>query len=93
MNDTEIGQALGTAEPQVNTDGHGALTDDARLPTGIAYVPSASGLQVGGDWYDAFAVAEDRIALAAGARRRRRRGDRRERAHALGHRRLRVEDL
>jgi phosphoserine phosphatase RsbU/P len=44
----------------------GALTDDARLPTGIAYVPSASGLQVGGDWYDAFAVADDRIALVVG---------------------------
>ena len=44
----------------------GALTDDARLPTGIAYVPSARGLQVGGDWYDAFEVAEDRIALVVG---------------------------
>ena len=29
------------------------------------YVPSASGLQVGGDWYDAFAIAEDRIATVA----------------------------
>jgi sigma-B regulation protein RsbU (phosphoserine phosphatase) len=44
----------------------GVLTDDARLPTGIAYVPSARGLQVGGDWYDAFAIAEDRIALVVG---------------------------
>jgi sigma-B regulation protein RsbU (phosphoserine phosphatase) len=44
----------------------GVLTDDARLPTGIAYVPSAHGLQVGGDWYDAFAIAEDRIALVVG---------------------------
>lgn len=42
------------------------LTDDARLPTGIAYSPSARGLRVGGDWYDAFAIAEDRIALVVG---------------------------
>jgi sigma-B regulation protein RsbU (phosphoserine phosphatase) len=44
----------------------GALTDDPRLPTGIAYRPSGRGLQVGGDWYDAFAIAEDRIALVVG---------------------------
>jgi phosphoserine phosphatase RsbU/P len=44
----------------------GALTDDPRLPTGIVYRPSGRGLQVGGDWYDAFAIAEDRIALVVG---------------------------
>ena len=44
----------------------GVLTDDPRLPSGIAYSPSGRGLQVGGDWYDAFAIAEDRIALVVG---------------------------
>ncbi|MCE3552507.1 SpoIIE family protein phosphatase [Pseudonocardia sp. RS11V-5] len=38
----------------------------ARLRTATRYRPGAAGVQAGGDWYDVFAVDDDRIALSVG---------------------------
>jgi anti-anti-sigma factor len=37
-----------------------------RLRTATRYRPGAAGVQAGGDWYDVFAVDDDRIALSVG---------------------------
>ena len=42
------------------------LPEDPRLSISASYLPAVSGLQVGGDWYDAFAIDRDRIALVVG---------------------------
>ena len=42
------------------------LPDDPRLSISASYLPAVSGLQVGGDWYDAFCIDRDRIALVVG---------------------------
>ncbi|MCE0762618.1 SpoIIE family protein phosphatase [Pseudonocardia kujensis] len=38
----------------------------ARLRTATRYRPGTAGVQAGGDWYDVFAVDDDRIALSVG---------------------------
>jgi sigma-B regulation protein RsbU (phosphoserine phosphatase) len=44
----------------------GALPSDVRFELGVTYLPFDDGLTVGGDWYDAFAIDADRIALVCG---------------------------
>lgn len=44
----------------------GIRMEDPRLAVGIRYLPSAAGLQVGGDWYDVFPLGGDRVALVVG---------------------------
>lgn len=44
----------------------GVLPDDPRAAIGIAYVPADVGLEVGGDWYDAFSLDERTIAIVVG---------------------------
>jgi sigma-B regulation protein RsbU (phosphoserine phosphatase) len=44
----------------------GSLPDDARVHTEVVYRPAVQGLQVGGDWYDAFRLDGDAIALVVG---------------------------
>jgi len=39
---------------------------DPRLVVGAAYRPADDGLEVGGDWYDAFFLDADRLALVVG---------------------------
>jgi len=43
-----------------------ALPDDPRLRISACYRPAIDGLDVGGDWYDAFTLDDDRIALVVG---------------------------
>jgi serine/threonine-protein kinase RsbW len=49
---------------------HAMLTEDLPRGAGVdvhaAYRPSGSGLEVGGDWYDAFAIDDTTVALAMG---------------------------
>jgi PAS domain S-box-containing protein len=42
------------------------LPEDPRLGLSACYRPADDGLQVGGDWYDAFTLDHDRIALVVG---------------------------
>jgi PAS domain S-box-containing protein len=42
------------------------LPDDPRLSISACYRPAIHGLDVGGDWYDAFVLDDDRIALVVG---------------------------
>ena len=42
------------------------LPEDPRLGLSACYRPADDGLQVGGDWYDAFFLGHDRIALVVG---------------------------
>ncbi len=42
------------------------LPTDARLEVSACYRPAVDGMQVGGDWFDAFAVDADRVALVVG---------------------------
>jgi PAS domain S-box-containing protein len=42
------------------------LPEDPRLGLSACYRPADDGLQVGGDWYDAFFLDHDRIALVVG---------------------------
>ena len=42
------------------------LPDDPRLGISACYRPAIDGLDVGGDWYDAFALDDSRIALVVG---------------------------
>ena len=42
------------------------LPDDPRLDISACYRPAIDGLYVGGDWYDAFLLDRDRIALVVG---------------------------
>jgi sigma-B regulation protein RsbU (phosphoserine phosphatase) len=44
----------------------GALPAHPALDLGVAYRPAVAGLEVGGDWYDAFWLDERRIALVVG---------------------------
>jgi phosphoserine phosphatase RsbU/P len=44
----------------------GALPEDERVRTEVVYRPAVQGLQVGGDWYDAFRLDGDAIALVVG---------------------------
>jgi sigma-B regulation protein RsbU (phosphoserine phosphatase) len=44
----------------------GTLPDDERVHTEVVYRPAVQGLQVGGDWYDAFRLDGDAIALVVG---------------------------
>jgi serine/threonine-protein kinase RsbW len=44
----------------------GALPADPALEIGVAYRPAEAGLEVGGDWYDAFWLGERRIGVAVG---------------------------
>ena len=43
-----------------------SLPDDPRLRVSACYRPAIDGLYVGGDWYDAFRLDDDRIALVVG---------------------------
>jgi sigma-B regulation protein RsbU (phosphoserine phosphatase) len=43
----------------------GALPEDPALEIGVAYRP-AEGLEVGGDWYDAFWLEDGRVGVAVG---------------------------
>jgi PAS domain S-box-containing protein len=42
------------------------LPDDPRLRISACYRPAIDGLDVGGDWYDAFVLDDDRVALVVG---------------------------
>ncbi len=42
------------------------LPEDPRLLISACYRPAIDGLDVGGDWYDAFVLDDDRIALVVG---------------------------
>jgi len=42
------------------------LPDDPRLRISACYRPAVDGLDVGGDWYDAFVLDDNRIALVVG---------------------------
>jgi phosphoserine phosphatase RsbU/P len=44
----------------------GAFPTAPGLDIGVAYRPAVSGLEVGGDWYDAFWLGEDSIGLVVG---------------------------
>jgi PAS domain S-box-containing protein len=44
----------------------GDLPADARLDLGVAYRSAVAGLDVGGDWYDAFWVGDDTVGLVVG---------------------------
>jgi sigma-B regulation protein RsbU (phosphoserine phosphatase) len=44
----------------------GDLPADARLELGLTYLPADDRLDVGGDWYDAFLLDEERLALVVG---------------------------
>ena len=44
----------------------GSLPSDARLGIDIAYRPAVRNTEVGGDWYDAFVLGEDRVAVVVG---------------------------
>jgi sigma-B regulation protein RsbU (phosphoserine phosphatase) len=48
---------------------HGLLDGglrDPRVAIGVTYLPSTTGMEVGGDWYDSFAIDDDRVALVVG---------------------------
>ena len=42
------------------------LPDDPRLGLSACYRPAVEGLEVGGDWYDAFLLDPDRVAVVVG---------------------------
>jgi PAS domain S-box-containing protein len=44
----------------------GALPEDDRLDLGVSYAPAVEGLEVGGDWYDAFWIDERSVGLVVG---------------------------
>jgi len=44
----------------------GEIPQDPALDLGVEYLPAVTGLEVGGDWYDAFALGERAIALVVG---------------------------
>jgi PAS domain S-box-containing protein len=44
----------------------GELPDDPRLPLATVYRPAVDTLEVGGDWYDAFLLDPDRMAVVVG---------------------------
>jgi sigma-B regulation protein RsbU (phosphoserine phosphatase) len=44
----------------------GGLPQDRSLDLAISYRPAVTGLEVGGDWYDAFWVGERRIGMVVG---------------------------
>ena len=44
----------------------GALPDDPRCTLGTHYAPAVDTLEVGGDWFDAFAIGEDCMAMVVG---------------------------
>jgi phosphoserine phosphatase RsbU/P len=44
----------------------GALPEDPALDLAVAYRPAEAGLEVGGDWYDAFWIGERRIGVVVG---------------------------
>ena len=44
----------------------GALPDDPRLGLSACYRPAVDALEVGGDWYDAFFLDADRVAIVVG---------------------------
>jgi sigma-B regulation protein RsbU (phosphoserine phosphatase) len=44
----------------------GELPEDPALDLGIAYLPAVAGLEVGGDWYDAFRLGDRAVALVVG---------------------------
>jgi PAS domain S-box-containing protein len=44
----------------------GALPSDSRIEVVAKYRPAVRGLEVGGDWFDAFWLDADRIAIAVG---------------------------
>jgi PAS domain S-box-containing protein len=44
----------------------GALPEHPALDLGVAYRPAVAGLEVGGDWYDAFWLGEQRIGIVVG---------------------------
>jgi phosphoserine phosphatase RsbU/P len=44
----------------------GALPEDPALEIGVAYRPAEAGLEVGGDWYDAFWLQDGRVGVAVG---------------------------
>jgi len=43
-----------------------SLPDDPRLSLSASYRPAVDGLDVGGDWYDAFRLDPDRVAVVVG---------------------------
>lgn len=45
---------------------YGDPLDDARYRVESAYLPGVAALEVGGDWYDAFALRDGRVALVVG---------------------------
>ncbi len=44
----------------------GRLPDDPRIELTACYRPAVDGMQVGGDWYDAFMLDRDRMAVSVG---------------------------
>jgi PAS domain S-box-containing protein len=44
----------------------GGLPDDPALDLAVSYRPAIAGLEVGGDWYDAFWVGERRVGVVVG---------------------------
>jgi PAS domain S-box-containing protein len=44
----------------------GALPVDPALDLGVTYLPAVTGLEVGGDWYDAFWLGADRVGVVVG---------------------------
>lgn len=44
----------------------GTLPDDPALDLGVAYLPAEAGLEVGGDWWDAFGLGERRLGVVVG---------------------------
>ncbi|HWH93030.1 MAG TPA: SpoIIE family protein phosphatase [Baekduia sp.] len=44
----------------------GELPRDPSLDLGVAYLPAVKGLEIGGDWYDAFWLGEGRIGVVVG---------------------------
>jgi PAS domain S-box-containing protein len=44
----------------------GELPTDPRFELGVTYLPSDEGAHVGGDWYDAFWIGEESVAVVVG---------------------------
>jgi PAS domain S-box-containing protein len=44
----------------------GSLPDVGGLELAVRYLPATEGIDVGGDWYDAFALGDGRVGLAVG---------------------------
>ena len=44
----------------------GALPEDDALDLGVTYLPAVAGLEVGGDWYDAFWLGPRRVGVVVG---------------------------